>query len=425
MLNHNAVTQAWTSSGTRNPQKTALSVAADIEPVSTGVSPLSYTLKELACEIGGKGRAQSCWDCFRLGVDPIWYFENNKPRESGLLNPDEGWTREQVQGAMLGRRVDDGLGKSALEKLRKRFDSIENNILRLTKITTCQDGTTKLLLQLLDDGLEVETVIIPWSDRGKSTLCISSQVGCRQACTFCMTGRMGKLRSLTSDEILAQMYFANKACRMYSIYPIDNIVFMGMGEPADNVDAVVQAAKTLVDPQLYQLAPRRVTISTVAPSPESFEQLGKSNVVLAWSVHASRDEIRQELVPTTRYSMEELRDGLIRTLQGRSKRLRNTMLEIALLNQINDSTEDAMHLVNFCQPIIDEVKGVKVVVNLIPWNDIGASFGPASTYKRPSMSRVLAFQKVLTDSGILCYVRTTRGDEENAACGMLATKKRL
>jgi 23S rRNA (adenine2503-C2)-methyltransferase len=235
---------------------------------------------------------------------------------------------------------------------------------------------------------------------------------------------MGILRSLSADEILSQMYWANKACRVHSIYPIDNIVFMGMGEPADNSGAVVRAAQILADPNLYQVAPRRVTISTVAPSPEAFEELGQSNVVLAWSVHASRDEVRRELVPTTRHSMEELRDGLIRTLQGRTRSLRSTMLEICLLDQINDSTEDAMHLVEFCQPLLEQVKGIKLTVNLIPWNDIGTSFGPASAYQKPSASRVLAFQKVLVNHNILCYVRATRGDEENAACGMLATKKR-
>jgi 23S rRNA (adenine2503-C2)-methyltransferase len=99
------------------------------------------------------------------------------------------------------------------------------------------------------------------------------------------------------------------------------------------------------------------------------------------------------------------------------------MLEIVLLDNINDSEEDALHLVEFCKPLLDQVQGIKLVVNLIPWNDIGAQFGPASGYRKPSMSRVLAFQKILVDNSILCYVRTTRGDDESAACGMLATKK--
>lgn len=392
----------------------------------SGQVPLSQSLEELSVSLDGKGRAQACWEVLRLGVDPNWYFAPDGALDSaenvGVLE-SQGWSRKKIQESMPDVRVENGLGRKAIKLLNEHYTSIEHDIASLTKLTVSSDGTAKLLIKLHQDDLEVESVIIPWDERGKSTLCISSQVGCRQACTFCATGRMGKYRSLTSDEILAQMHWARKVCRLSDIYPIDNVVFMGQGEPADNSDAVVKAASALVDPNLYQLAPRKITISTVAPSPESFGQLGEAPVVLAWSVHASRDELRRELVPTTKHSMVELRDGLIQTLKGRSKRLRNTMLEIALLDKINDSKEDALHLVQFCKPFFEEVKHIKLVVNLIPWNDIGAQFGPASTYRKPKMSRVLDFQKVLQENGILCYIRTTRGDEENAACGMLTTKK--
>ncbi|KAL3903138.1 MAG: hypothetical protein SGILL_010558 [Bacillariaceae sp.] len=305
-------------------------------------------------------------------------------------------------------------------------DGIETSIAKLSNYTTSPDGTTKLLLELVNDGMWVETVIIPWNERQKSTICVSSQVGCRQACTFCSTGRMGLLRSLSTSEILAQLYWAQKICRMHpgELYQIDNCVFMGMGEPADNAKAVVQAATAMVDHNLFQLAPRKVTISTVAPNPECFAELGQAPVVLAWSVHSSRDEIRQQLVPTTKHSMEELREGLLATLKGRSKRLRNIMLEVTLLDQINDSVEDAAHLAEFCRPFMEEVKGIKLVVNLIPWNAISATFGPASAYRKPRMERILAYQNALVEQGILSYIRTTRGDEEDAACGMLSTKNR-
>jgi 23S rRNA (adenine2503-C2)-methyltransferase len=197
---------------------------------------------------------------------------------------------------------------------------------------------------------------------------------------------------------------------------------MGMGEAARNVENVVKSAKNLVDPQLFQLAPRRVTISTVGPSPESFEQLGQAPVVLAWSVHASHDAVRRQLVPTTRYSMEDLRTALIQTLLRRTKKLRQVMLELALIDNINDRPEDAEHLVQFCQPLFEEVPGIKVVVNLIPWNDIQASSGPAAHYRKSSEESILAFQNILVENGILCYIRTTRGDDESAACGQLATK---
>jgi 23S rRNA (adenine2503-C2)-methyltransferase len=233
---------------------------------------------------------------------------------------------------------------------------------------------------------------------------------------------MGKLRSLTSDEILAQVYFANKVCRVENIHSIDNIVFMGMGEPADNAAAVVQAAKILVDRNMFGLASRRVTISTVGPSPDSFATLAEAPVVLAWSVHATRQDVREALVPTTKYSMKELRDGLLKALDGRSRALKSTMLEVTLLNGINDRPEDALDMVDFCQPISDRTS--KVVVNLIPWNDIGASSGAAAFFEKPLSDRVLAFQKTLTEHGIRCYIRTTRGDEDSSACGQLATKRK-
>lgn len=389
--------------------------------------PLSLSLEELSEALDGKGRAQACWEVLRLGVDPTWYFSSsdatsNSTENVGILE-SPGWTRQEIQNSMSDIYAENGLGNKAIELLNQHFVSIEQGVASLTKFTVSSDGTAKMLINLNQDDLEVEAVIIPFDDRQKSTLCVSSQVGCRQACTFCATGRMGMYRSLTSDEILAQMHWATKVCRLNDIYPIDNVVFMGQGEPADNAENVVKAAKVLVDPYLYQLAPRRVTISTVAPSPESFRELGEAPVILAWSVHASRDELRRKLVPTTQHSMEELRGGLIQTLQGRSKRLRNIMLEFAMLDEINDSIDDALHLVQFCQPLLEEVKNIKLVVNLIPWNDIGAEFGPAAKYQKPKMSRVRDFQQTLQKHGILCFIRTTRGDEENAACGMLTTKK--
>mmetsp|Transcript_6104 Transcript_6104/g.12577 ORF Transcript_6104/g.12577 Transcript_6104/m.12577 type:complete len:490 (+) Transcript_6104:144-1613(+) len=408
----------------------------DNENVSPS-SLLSFTFEELSESLGGTGKAKACWDCLRMGIDPVWYYGSAGTKEtaseetaSDLL---QGWSRQNVEerlAATSTRGSATSLGKKTLELLETvSGGSVEEEIAKLSQISVSPDGTTKLLLQLVSDGLEVETVIIPWEDRGKSTLCVSSQVGCKQGCTFCSTGRMGRLRSLTTAEILAQMYWANKIQRLLpeqqevKLHPIDNCVFMGMGEPADNIPAVVKAATIMADGSAFQLAPRRITISTVAPNPGVFEQLAEAPVVLAWSVHCSRDEIRKQLVPTTKHSMEELRDGLLSTLKHRSKRLRNTMLEVTLLDEINDSPEDAQHLADFCKPFT-EGPAIKLTVNLIPWNDISASFGPASGYRKPRMERIRAYQKVLGDNGILCYVRTTRGDEEDAACGMLSTKKR-
>jgi 23S rRNA (adenine2503-C2)-methyltransferase len=111
-------------------------------------------------------------------------------------------------------------------------DGIEESIATISQISRASDGTTKLLIKLLQDDLEVETVIIPWHETGRSTLCISSQVGCAQACRFCATGKMGRLRNLSSSEICAQVFLARKVCRVLELFPVDGVVFMGMGEPA-------------------------------------------------------------------------------------------------------------------------------------------------------------------------------------------------
>jgi len=229
---------------------------------------------------------------------------------------------------------------------------------------------------------------------------------------------MGKLRSLTSDEILAQMFFARKICRTHQLPPVTNIVFMGMGEPADNAEAVNTAAEILTTRELFQLSASKVTISTVAPTPDSFWQFRSTPCVLAWSVHAANDNLRKQLVPTTRYPMVELRQGLIRTLLERPPNFRTTMLEVALMDHVNDSETEADELAEFARGITDAVPGCKLIVNLIPFNDIGQEL-----YKKPSDERVMAFQKRLWSHGVFAHVRTTRGDDESAACGQLATKK--
>ena len=375
---------------------------------------LSMTFEQLSMYLGGKGRAQACWELYRLGVDPLWYYNSNNDQNEQEYNHDglgTGWTRKQLQTTLKASTM----GADAIQRLAQLFTCSTTT---LTHVSRSTDKTTKLLLRL-QDGLQVETVIIPSKDR--CTLCISSQVGCRQGCVFCATGRMGILRSLTCDEILSQVVWANQACRLLEgLTEVDNVVFMGMGEPADNASEVVRAAHQLVDRNLFAISAKRITISTVAPTPQAFYELAQAPVVLAWSVHASMDSVRKKLVPTTKYTMDELREGLLVALDGRSRSLKSTMLEIALLEGINDNEHDALHLAEFCQPLIAAVP--KLVVNLIPWNNIGATSGWATEFKQPSLERILAFQQVLTKHGVLCRIRMTRGDEEGSACGQLATK---
>jgi len=370
-------------------------------------------IDELAEVLGGKGRAQIVWDCYTIGIDPSNFFGSVIE-----LGYDD---YESIVDIMPSQRRGQKLGPGALEKLSSlycnRGGQVEGGVAKLSYISRAGDKTTKLLLKL-SDGLEVETVIIPWKEQ-RSTLCISSQVGCRQGCKFCATGRMGKIRDLSSDEILAQMFFAKKLCRLNGLPEITNIVFMGMGEPADNTENVVKATEILTARELFQLSPSKVTVSTVAPTPDSFKAFSKAPCVMAWSVHAANDELRKQLVPTTKYSMSELRQGLIDALLERPKNgSRTAMLEITLMGGVNDSTKEADELAEFTQVIIDSVPGSKVLINLIPFNDIGQTL-----YRRPSKDDVVAFQKRLQSHGLFAHIRSTRGDGATAACGQLSTKR--
>jgi len=382
--------------------------------VGSAESAISMNIVELENLMGGSGKAKITWDFMRLGIDPQLFFDEDSKK---ILDDD---ARSEILKLLPSKRQTQGLGKGSLELLKEinPEGGVEMGLATLTNIHTSSDGTTKLLLKLRD-GLDIETVIIPWDDRKRSTLCISSQVGCRQGCTFCATGRMGRLRNLSQDEILVQMFYANKICRLSNIYAIDNIVFMGMGEPADNAGAVKKAAEILTDRQLFQIAQSKVTVSTVAPNPESFMLFDDAPCVLAWSVHAATDELRKKLVPTTKYTMSELREGLIRALLKKPKSLQTTMLEYVLINEVNDSEDDAEAMAQFAKGIIDAVPGSKVMINLIMFNDIGHP-----TYTRPKMENALKFQAKILNAGVKAYIRTTRGDDESAACGQLATKNK-
>ena len=407
-------------------------------------SPLSMNLDELTTSLNGKGKAQAAWDCLRVGVDPLLFHNPSYPQQQldNALSLADGnisartstskitsttqtqiTTREQIQQHLPARRQTQMLGGKALEALSRNYPSslgIEPSLATLDQITRSNDGTTKLLLKLTNTNFFIETVIIPHPEWNKSTLCISSQVGCAQGCVFCATGKMGELGNLTSDQILIQLYYANKVCRVTEdLPPIDGIVFMGMGDASRNVAAVRKAVDVMTDRSCFALAPSKITISTVGPNPGVFAELAEADAVLAWSVHAVRDDLRKRLVPTTKYSMKELGDGLVQALTTRSKRLKSLMLEVTLMDGINDGAKEAEEMAAYALDLKSKVPGMKLIINLIPFNDIGYEM-----YRRASAENVAQFQKILVESGINTYVRTTRGDDESAACGQLATNKR-
>ena len=269
------------------------------------------------------------------------------------------------------------------------------------------DGTTKWLLQL-DDGNCVETVFIPEQTRG--TLCVSSQVGCTLNCTFCATGRMGFNRNLTTAEIIAQVWYAcSRFESTVSNRAITNIVFMGMGEPFYNYDAVLPAIRLMLDDYSYGFGKRKVTVSTAGVIPGIKRLAEDCKVSLAVSLHAPNDELRNELVPINRkYPIAELMEAC-REYVASDRRSRVTF-EYIMLKGINDSIWHAKKLVQILQR-------VPAKVNLIPYNRV-----EGLSYERTSQQEIDIFRDILLNSGIMTITRKTRGHDVNAACGQLVGK---
>lgn len=272
------------------------------------------------------------------------------------------------------------------------------------------DGTRKWLMGL-EDGQRIEVVFIPEKDRG--TLCISSQVGCALDCSFCATGKQGFNRNLTSAEIVGQVRQASR--RLQGVVTdrdraITNIVLMGMGEPLLNFDAVLPAIDVLLDDLGYGISKRRLTLSTAGVAPAILRLAEVTDVALAISLHAPDDALRDQLVPINRrYPIAELLDA-VRTYLGRLGDWRSVTIEYTLIDGVNDSLEQAEALAKLLEDLRERSK-----INLIPFNPF-----PGSGYRRPTEARVRAFQTHLLKRGFATMLRTTRGEDIDAACGQLA-----
>jgi 23S rRNA (adenine2503-C2)-methyltransferase len=263
------------------------------------------------------------------------------------------------------------------------------------------DGTTKYALAL--EGATVEAVLIP--ARGRSTVCVSSQAGCTRRCSFCATKELGFTRQLRAEEMVAQFMLARGEAPAGQ--PATNVVFMGMGEPMDNLDEVLRAVEILMQNPAPQLRAEAVTVSTsgVAPGMERF--LASSRASLALSLNATTDSLRQQLMPHNRtWPIAALLD-VLRAAARRSPR-RETFVEYVLLDGLNDGDEDADRLVAL-------LEGLPARVNLIPCNPYaGGGLGP------PPLARIKAFHRRVADKGQICLVRWPRGTDIAAACGQLA-----
>ena len=270
------------------------------------------------------------------------------------------------------------------------------------------DGTIKWAMQVGEQ--QVETVYIPEADR--ATLCVSSQVGCALACTFCSTAQQGFNRNLTVSEIIGQVWRASKIIGNFGVTgvrPITNVVMMGMGEPLLNVANVVPAMEIMLDDFAYGLSKRRVTLSTSGVVPALDMLREKIDVALAISLHAPNDELRDEIMPINKkYNIKMLMDSVHRYLEVSNANHGKVTIEYVLLDHVNDGTEHAHQLAQV-------LKNTPCKINLIPWNPF-----PEAPYGKSSNSRVDRFQKTLMEYGFTVIVRKTRGDDIDAACGQLA-----
>jgi len=308
------------------------------------------------------------------------------------------------------------IAKSLREKLAAEAKIILPNV-QLEQISN--DGTRKWLIGTDDTKTgaanSIETVFIPEDERG--TLCISSQVGCALACTFCSTGAQGFNRNLSVAEIIGQLAIANKSLRQesgYDLLPageriISNIVMMGMGEPLTNYDNVVTAMQIMLDDNAYGLSRRRVTLSTSGIVPAMDKLKEDCPVALAVSLHAPNDALRDVLVPINKkYSIKELMAACNRYLEKAPRDF--VTFEYVMLDGVNDTVEHAHQL-------LDVVKNVPCKFNLIPFNPF-----PNSGYETSKSSHVRVFRDILMQAGYVATVRKTRGEDIDAACGQLAGK---
>lgn len=284
---------------------------------------------------------------------------------------------------------------------------------RVVQHQPSEDGTHKWLLQL-DDQQCIEMVFIPEKDRG--TLCVSSQVGCALDCTFCSTARQGFNRNLNLSEIIGQVWLANKLLQPEELTDQDaplhrsvtNVVMMGMGEPLANYNNVIAAMQVMLDDNAYGLSKRRVTLSTSGIVPAMYRLAEDIDVVLAVSLHAPNDALRDQLVPINKkYPIKELLAACQNYLKDKSHRERITF-EYVMLAGVNDSNEQADQLAEL-------LEGMPAKLNLIPFNIF-----PGTKYKCSSGNAINRFRDRLMSHGVKTMTRKTRGDDIDAACGQLA-----
>lgn len=347
-----------------------------MRPISSKIEIKDLSRQQFADWLDGRGRRS-----FRTDQILRWIYLRQTDDFASMTNLKKA-LRAELQAAFVIRR------------------------LRVENQSVSRDGSLKLLFRL-HDGLHIETVLIP--ERDHYTLCISSQVGCAQACRFCMTAKGGFVRNLSAGEIIAQVRDVQRRVDEEGGMPLTNIVLMGMGEPLANYKNVLQALGVITDGNYgLKFSTRRVTLSTAGLVPRMADLGRDSQVNLAVSLNAADDETRSRLMPINRkYPLDQLIAACRRyPLPPRRK----ITFEYILMRGINDRLDDARRLVSL-------LRGVKAKINLIPFNE-----HPGSDFKRPDADRINSFQELVAENHYTVIVRHSKGQDIGAACGQLRAR---
>lgn len=288
------------------------------------------------------------------------------------------------------------------KNIRKKLNQIAYiKISNFSEEKVSSDGTKKWITSLNEQ--KIETVYIP--EKKRSTLCISSQIGCALKCDFCATGKQGFNRNLTTSEIISQILQAKKKLKDKKL---TNIVFMGMGEPLLNLNNVIAALKIILNKNGFGLSKRRITLSTSGIIPAIDKLSQKIDVNLAISLHASNNDIRNLIMPINKkYNIELLLNSVSRYLKNSNANRNGVTIEYVMLKNINDSIKNAEELAYI-------LKKIPSKINLIPWNSFKNSSFTSST-----INRINIFANILRKKGFSTTIRKNRGEDINAACGQL------
>lgn len=346
---------------------------------------------------------------------------NPDPQE---LTDLKGLTREEIiafvrslgEPAFRGRQIFSWLYRPGISSFAEMSDislafrerlkeTASISQLTLAAREESRDGAVKYAFSLAD-GKQIESVLIP--DQERYTLCVSSQVGCAMGCRFCLTGTMGFIRNLTPAEIVNQIHFVMEELLRQGQGRLNNLVFMGMGEPLANLDNLLTALDILLDPSGLNFSDRKVTVSTCGLVPKMAELGRRTTVNLAISLHAADDRTRDLLMPVNAtYPLEALLTACRRYPVPKRRRI---MMEYVMLKEVNDSPAAARRLVKI-------LHGIPCKINLLPYNEC-----PALPFRSPSRATVEAFQDILLQAGFTVMIRESRGADISAACGQLAAQ---